>query len=114
MTTQTAPNGSWKGLQTQLREEPSGERFPFYPIKDVPDGKTVNLEIIGGPYFEGLHGQYSLVELDVQDINKDSFRLCVSGSRLAKAIAAVEPEKGDVLQITPTGNGKDRKWRAVC
>lgn len=101
----------WKTFQQQLRPQETGERFPFFPLRDVPAGTTVRLEVVNGPFFEGLHGQYSLVELDVKHKGA-MYRLCASGQRLASALAALEPGPGDAIALTPMGDGKSRTWAA--
>lgn len=114
MTTQTPPAGSWKALQTSLKEEATGERHPFFPIRDVPTDVPVKLKVLTGPHFDGFHGQYSLVELDVQvregTEKGKNYRLCVSGARLARALAGVEPQAGDPITVTARGTGKERQW----
>src|SRR5687768_14292766 len=90
-----SPPGSWKTLQTQLKAKGAdGERHPFFPLAQLtgPAEMLVN----AGPFFEGFHGQYSLVELDVLH-EKKPYRLCVSGSRLAARMSEAEPMPGDRL-----------------
>lgn len=101
----------WASFQQTLKGEANGERFPFFPLRDVPSGKTVTFTVTAGPFFEGFHGQYSLCELDVR-MGKDQYRLCVSGTRLAAALASIQPGPGSEVSLTPTGDGKNRTWKA--
>lgn len=101
----------WKDLQATLKGDDGGERHPFFPLRDVQSGQKVTLTVTAGPFFENLHGQFSICELDVLQ-GKAPFRLCVSGNRLASAIARVEPGAGDVIELTPNGDGKNRTWAA--
>lgn len=113
--TQTAPKGSWKTLQADLKGRGAGgDRHPFFPLAGVESGQTVKVKITGGPFLDAaeLHGQYSLVELDILH-NDEPYRLCASGARLAMAIAVHEPVPGDELQLTPKGTGKNRTWTVV-
>lgn len=109
MTTTATQTGSWKVFQSSLKPEISGERYPFFPIRDVPTEQPITMRVIAGPFFDGFHGGYSLVELDVEQ-NGTKYRLCVSGARLARAMAAVEPIPGDKLEVTAQGAGKERAW----
>jgi len=106
---ENAPTHTWKAFQASLKPESSGDRHPFFPIKDMVEGQTVNVTVLGGPYFEGFHGGYSLVELDVSHKGQP-YRMCVSGARLARALAAVAPEVGHKLAITASGSGKARDY----
>lgn len=114
LTTETATTPKpkdWKTLQQWLRPQPAGERHPFFPISQVPSGQEIRLLVTGGPFFENLHGGYSIFEMDVQQ-GKIDHRLCVSGQRLASAISALEPGPGDLISLTPNGDGKGRTWLA--
>ena len=110
---QTQQTHTWKAFQASLKPEASGDRHPFFPLRDVVSGQTVNLTVLGGPYFDGFHGQYSLVELDVS-YKGQPYRLCVSGARLARALAAIEPGPGAKLAITAKGDGKARDWTVTA
>lgn len=105
--------GSWKSLQETLKPEISGDRRPFFPLSQVPSGTTVKVAIDGPCETEAMHGSYSLFEMDVlvsEASGRKPYRLCVSGQRLARAIAAIAPVPGEVIHMTPTGDGKNRTW----
>jgi len=101
---------TWKSLQTQLKPTATGERHPFFPLAQLAEPAEV---FVNGVELDStkFHGQFSLFELDVLH-KKQPFRLCVSGARLASAIAALEPVAGDRLELVPKGTGKDRTWSA--
>ncbi len=101
---------TWKTLQSQLRPTATGERHPFFRLADL--GQAAEF-FVNGVELDAtkFHGQYSLLELDVL-YQKQPFRLAVSGTRLAAAIAAIEPMPGDRIELAPTGAGKDRTWTA--
>lgn len=102
---------SWKALREDLKNA-NADRHPFYPIGQLD--RTVRLTLLGAPIFDpsGFHGQFSTIEIDVADHTGTPYRLCVSGSRLAAALAAIEPAVGDTVEITPIGTGRERKWQA--
>lgn len=105
---------SWKNLDEQLQDA-DGERHEFFPLKQVGDGETVTAQLIGEPVFDpkGFHGKFSMLEMDIR-VGSQPYRLCVSGSRLAKALASVEPQIGDTIVLTAKGpDGRERKWSAI-
>lgn len=105
------PTASWKTLQMDFEHLPTGERHPFFPLGEITE--SVFLKVEGEPVFarEGFHGQYSIFEMDVSRAGR-MYRLCVSGRRLAKALAALAPARGTMFKLTPIGVGKAREWRA--
>lgn len=103
------------GEMTATLKDSDGERHEFFPLSQVPDGATVELTLIGEPVFDKAqhHGKFSMFEVDVRQ-GSTPYRLCVSGTRLAKAIAALEPKNGSTLVLTAKGpNGRERKWTAA-
>lgn len=108
------PKGSWKTLQADLKGRGAGgDRHPFFPLAGIESGQTVAVLVMAGPFIDAneLHGQYSLVELDVSH-KGDPYRLCASGARLASQLAALEPTPGQTVKLTPKGTGKNRTWTA--
>src|SRR5688572_31353670 len=94
---------SWKGLNDELKDA-DGERHEFFPLNGVGDGQTVELTLIGEPVFDAtkFHGKFSMLEVDVRQ-GSTPYRLCVSGTRLAKALASVEPQIGETIVLTAKG-----------
>lgn len=116
--TTAQPAGSWKSFQETLKPALNGERHPFFPLAQLPAGSHVDLQLTTNPEFDParFHGQYSKLEFDaIQRSGTDKgkpFRVCVSGARLAVALAAVEPMAGMTVRLQPTGDGKNRTWAA--
>lgn len=105
---------TWKGLNDELKDA-DGDRHEFFPLQGVADGETVELTLIGEPVFDAtkFHGKFSMLEVDVRH-GSTPYRLCVSGTRLAKALAGVEPQIGETVVLTAKGpNGRERKWSAI-
>lgn len=105
---------SWTGLRETLKNA-DGERHEFFPLQQIADGETVELVLIGEPEFDPVkfHGKFSMFEVDVRQ-GTTLYRLCVSGARLAKALADVEPTVGATVVLTAKGpSGRERKWTAV-
>lgn len=110
--TRKGPGPEWQALLETLHPEGDGKRFEFFPLKEVPSGSEVHLTLLGPAHFDRAqhHGQFSLLEVDV-DHKGTPYRLCVSGTRLARAIANVAPGAGDEITLKPTGDGKERTWQ---
>lgn len=105
---------SWSGLRENLKNA-DGERHEFFPLQQVEDGQSVTLTLIGEPVFDqsAFHGKFSMFEVDVRQ-GTTPYRLCVSGARLAKALADLEPAVGTVVTLTAKGpSGRERKWTAT-
>ena len=105
---------SWSNLRENLKNA-DGERHEFFPLQQIGDGESVELVLIGEPVFDpaAFHGKFSMFEVDVRQ-GTTPYRLCVSGSRLAKALADVEPTVGATVVLTAKGpTGRERKWTAV-
>lgn len=102
---------TWKQFGATLSAS-DGERHEFFPLQNIADGQTVELVVIGEPVFTAadFHGKFSKMEVDVRQGNL-LYRLCVSGTRLAKALCAVEPGIGSTVAMTAQGpSGRERKW----
>jgi len=107
----TATTGkTWEDLE---KESLRANGNPFFPIGEVPDGSAVTMKVAG---FEmdpaKFQGKFSKFEMEIIQ-NGNPFRLCVSGSRLAGAIAKIRPVVGDLITLTAVGPaGRERKWNA--
>ena len=109
---QPTPPATWKDFAATVKAGPDGERHPFFPLQTLD--KPVEIVFDGNPVFDPtkFHGQYSLMEADIV-VRGEPFRLCVSGARLASALAKVEPGDGSHVILTPNGTGKSRTWTAA-
>lgn len=106
----TDNNDPWASYQTAF----TGGRLPFFPFKDIAHGQEIVLKLTSDVEHKsaGFQGAHSLFEFDAIS-NDQPFRVCVSGIRLAHAIAGCRPTNGTKLVLTPTGTGRDRLWSAV-
>lgn len=111
MTDHPPTVGSWSDLKLNGG---NGDRHPFFPLRDLRSDEPITFTVQGDPEFnpQNFHGQYSMVELDVWH-NGSPYRLCVSGTRLARALAPLKPTNGDRVTLTPRGEQKQREWKAT-
>lgn len=109
-TTATTGPTTWEALEEKARRANGN---PFFPIGDVPAGETVRFTVAGIQMDPALfQGKFSVFEMDI-DQRGSLYRLCVSGTRLAGAIAALKPKLGDLLELQAIGApGRERKWLA--
>lgn len=108
-TASTAPM-TWEALEEKAKRA-NGD--PFYPIGDAPDGKAIKIRVSAIEMDPArFQGKFSLFEMG-GEIDGKAYRICVSGTRLAGAIAAIKPQIGDLLILTPDGPaGRERRWTA--
>jgi len=104
----------WAAINARLPQEAdSNSRLPFFGWRDVPAGTPVRIEWLSDARTTNLVSGFAIFEFDGRiKAGKASsdYLVSVSGNRLARAIGAQRPVKGDTIELIAVGDGKERTW----